>query len=782
MTKRCKLKSKLKTWLTAATALVIALVTFTGECKDVQAAEAREYLDEYISGFSNLNNGSVSYFIDSDGRYKICKNDNSEYKILQITDFHLTGYDENGGWGNDRNLNTCDRQAILAVYRIIEKTRPDLIVMSGDIIYGGDFNTVSGNKRALDALIRMMNRIDVPWIYLLGNHDHHFIDGFMGENCREYFFNKLRQANSLLLYDRYEPFYPSDSGDFCGAPEYMYGSYKLYNHDGSFNSVIIGLDSGSNDIGDQDYDYIYDAQCDWYENEIKSIATENGLAPSELNSYLYYHIPLNSIEDACRDGSGSSYNYGEIRDWRCCSRHSDPIWDRILELGSTRAMSYGHNHANDLWFTYNGIDCIYGKSIEYSVYNWDESFPGLNGAQRGGSEIHIRQDGSHYITENSLNDFNKNSFVLEDNGVWRWEDENNSVNTAYTGSGWNGYEQEYMKDGTLVWNGASGEYAIPVYSDADYSVAVKDGSTSDGANVEIEKTVESARKEVYFFEKVSDGIYVIKTLSSGQNFALTAEGTDDNSNVTQSDYTGSDLQKWKIVKNADGSVSFLLVADTSKALDIAGSLPVSEGRNVHVYSFDITDPDTAGLDVKSAYYWKYENGDYYLYDVDGNRMTDWQRMGKYWYYMDNDGAMATGWRYVNHVWYYLGDDGAMATGWRYIDNNWYYFDENGSMAIGWRLIDGNWYFMSGSGAMTVGWQYINDTWYYLTSYGAMAHNEYYDGYWLNADGSWTYPYKASWKLTDGRWWFGDDTGWYAKDQIERIDGTAYNFDTEGYLE
>ena len=69
-----------------------------------------------------------------------------------------------------------------------------------------------------------------------------------------------------------------------------------------------------------------------------------------------------------------------------------------------------------------------------------------------------------------------------------------------------------------------------------------------------------------------------------------------------------------------------------------------------------------------------------------------------------------------------------------------------------------------------------------TSSGAMAYREYYGGYWLNADGSWTYPYTASWKLTDGRWWYGDNTGWYAKNQTLWIDGTAYGFDAEGYLQ
>ncbi|MCR5213363.1 MAG: hypothetical protein K6E10_03035, partial [Eubacterium sp.] len=35
---------------------------------------------------------------------------------------------------------------------------------------------------------------------------------------------------------------------------------------------------------------------------------------------------------------------------------------------------------------------------------------------------------------------------------------------------------------------------------------------------------------------------------------------------------------------------------------------------------------------------------------------------------------------------------------------------------------------------------------------------------------------------DGKWWYGDDTGWYAKNAWYKIDGKFYHFDSSGYLE
>ena len=62
----------------------------------------------------------------------------------------------------------------------------------------------------------------------------------------------------------------------------------------------------------------------------------------------------------------------------------------------------------------------------------------------------------------------------------------------------------------------------------------------------------------------------------------------------------------------------------------------------------------------------------------------------------------------------------------------------------------------------------------------MAAGEWCEGYWLNADGSWTYPYKASWRQNSKGWWFGDDSGWYAKNEKLKINDKEYSFDVNGY--
>lgn len=421
--------------LTFAGAILLHAETPVQAASGVQTSGAAEegsyYLSEYVEQFQDLNNGSVSVSMDTDGRYRLQKQDNSEFKILQITDFHLTGYDLDGGYGNDRNLTVADTREVLEVYRLVENTRPDLIVMTGDVIYGGDFNTFTGNKRALHTVIQLMNKMNIPWVYIMGNHDHFFADGRMGTGGKAIFMNELAQATTLMYYPDHPTF--KEKGGI--AEEFLYGTYKLINQDDSLNSVVVALDTGTNTQGTGDYDHAYDAQVDWYKEELRNIAADADMSVLNLKSYMYYHIPLPVVRDVLT-GRLVPIHYGKQLEMPCPSIYAGKLWEAVQELGSTKTMSFGHDHVNDTWFTYKGVDFIYGKSIEYTVYA-DDAVTG--GAQRGASEIHVRQNGSYYITENSLNEIEKNTAVMQEDGSWKYVDENHKVDASYTGAAWNGY-------------------------------------------------------------------------------------------------------------------------------------------------------------------------------------------------------------------------------------------------------------------------------------------------------------------------------------------------------
>ncbi|WP_185752298.1 MBL fold metallo-hydrolase [Butyrivibrio sp. AE2032] len=183
-----------------------------------------------------------------------------------------------------------------------------------------------------------------------------------------------------------------------------------------------------------------------------------------------------------------------------------------------------------------------------------------------------------------------------------------------------------------------------------------------------------------------------------------------------------------------------------------------------------------------VYGWYKVKGKWYYLGEDGIMVTGWKKIdGKWYYFKEKDGDMVTGWKEIKDKWYYFNESGDMVTGWKEIKGKWYYFKEDGDMVTGWKAIKGKWYYFNENGDMVTGWKEIKGEWYYLKPDGSMAAREYCEGYWLNADGTWTYPHKGTWRKTNGQWWFGDDSGWYAKNETVRIDGKDYAFDKKGYL-
>lgn len=207
----------------------------------------------------------------------------------------------------------------------------------------------------------------------------------------------------------------------------------------------------------------------------------------------------------------------------------------------------------------------------------------------------------------------------------------------------------------------------------------------------------------------------------------------------------------------------------------------------------------------------YTETTWYYADADGSIAKGWRQIGGEWYYFyEGDGSMfcdATftidnkqynfnengqlrgyggGWLKRDTdwgtLWYYTEKGGDLAIGWKKVGGAWYYFEQySGCMTTGWVSDGGAWYYMNSSGAMQTGWIQSGGAWYYLKSSGAMAANEYIGGYWLNGNGSWTYPHKATWRKSGNRWWYGDTSGWYAKNGTYKIDGTVYTFDAVGWM-
>ncbi len=328
----------------------------------------------------NFEPTTATIFEDDMGYSSIKMNEERDLKILQLTDLHI---------GNGLLCVKKDRKAFQDVCSLIENTNPDLIVLTGDLVYPIVFATGSNdNLSALKEVAQIIERYEIPWTLCFGNHD--------AESCA--LFSKSELCNYL----------ESDELEYClfeRGPSELNGMgnhiVNVYNSDNSFNTSIVLFDNGDYANGYQlsGYAPISQNQTDWYTNSINSI---NEFVGKTVQSFVFYHIPSRDYLYAWQaylSGSPDAiYHYGwanESNEKISCPDLESPLFDAILNLGSTKGIFCGHNHLNDFSITYKGIRLTFSKSIDYVAY------PGIASKteQRGGTLLTLKGLNSS-MTEN----------------------------------------------------------------------------------------------------------------------------------------------------------------------------------------------------------------------------------------------------------------------------------------------------------------------------------------------------------------------------------------------
>lgn len=305
-----------------------------------------EHVDTSVRIVSQDEKSTTIAKYDRNGN--ICDED---FVILSTTDFH---YDED----TEKNAKTTE-----LFVRQIKETKPDLVVLTGDIILS-KYQQVDAIKFA-----QMMEKIGVYWTAVFGNHE-------------------VREERGFYKYLLLKSF--SDySHCLCKfGPEEMfgYGNYTV-NIMGSGNrlrQVLFMFDSGR-DIPDRikaeydiptdrgGYDFLKKEQIKFYCDEIDRLEKIYG----KFHSMMYMHIPLceyaEIFEGSEKDGyipSGKGeLLYGEQHESVGCSSYNSGMFNAILDKGSTKAVFAGHDHVNDWCALYKGVYLTYSLSGGYDGYD-----------------------------------------------------------------------------------------------------------------------------------------------------------------------------------------------------------------------------------------------------------------------------------------------------------------------------------------------------------------------------------------------------------------------------
>lgn len=329
---------------------------------------------------------------DDNGNW--CFTTDSDFKVMHLTDIHI------GGGFMSKEV---DEKALNAVALMVTKEKPDLVIATGDIAFpvpytAGTFNNHSGAK----AFANLMENLGVYWDVTFGNHD--------------------AEAYSYFDREAMAEFYENEDYKYClfrAGPEDVdgFGNHviEVKNSEGIITQALVLIDSldyvNSNIIDSINgtYDNIHENQVQWYEAEILRMNAENEKITKTsvpVKSLAFFHIPLTEMLEGWNEFKENDYNdtenvtfvegiMGEGGKVVYCGLGEDEMFEKMLELGSTKAMFNGHDHLNSTTFMYKGITFSYGYSIDYFAYSGIDKL----GSQRGCTMITCKPDATFTINK-----------------------------------------------------------------------------------------------------------------------------------------------------------------------------------------------------------------------------------------------------------------------------------------------------------------------------------------------------------------------------------------------
>jgi len=277
------------------------------------------------------------------------------FVIVQLTDIH---------WHNGEPEDERSRDLI---ERVLDVERPDLVVLTGDVVGGYASHDPAEALRQVAAPIIARG---VPWAMVFGNHDDE------GELSRL----------DLLAVQQNLPLCLTERG-----PEALtgIGNYVLriaMAQSDALAAALYLLDSGSyTDTGIGEYAWIARDQIAWLIEQARALALERAASLPELPAVprlptlAFFHLPLPEYNDAWESGACLGHKHEPI----CCPALNSGCFAALVEAG-VMGVFVGHDHANDFEGELFGVRLCYGRATGFAAY-------GRDGFARGARIIRLRE-------------------------------------------------------------------------------------------------------------------------------------------------------------------------------------------------------------------------------------------------------------------------------------------------------------------------------------------------------------------------------------------------------
>lgn len=267
-------------------------------------------------------------------------------------------------------LNFSDIQDIYPMKEItknyirdtLNKIQPDLVVLTGDNIYGTYCETKETVEKAIGEYMQIFEEACVPVAAVFGNHDS-------DKN------SNISKAFQMTVYEKYTCFV----GKAGFVADNRVGNYNLPIKSSVGSDYVFNLwffDSGEyNDENKRGgYACVHRNQIEWYERTCEELRSKNG--GKNIPSISFQHIVVPEIFDAlAKNGNKWSLPEGAtgvLGETPCPPKYNNGQFAAFSRQGDVLATVSGHDHTNTYIIKHDGIYLINTPGIgTYSYYSSD---------------------------------------------------------------------------------------------------------------------------------------------------------------------------------------------------------------------------------------------------------------------------------------------------------------------------------------------------------------------------------------------------------------------------
>ena len=244
------------------------------------------------------------------------------FKIVQITDLHY-------------KLGVkASEQGLACVREMVETEKPDLVVVTGDIIYSAPADST------LSVVLKTFAQLGVPFCMTFGNHDYDFKTPAVA------LYNQMQKTPNCVM-----PVLQGKNTDY---------SLPILSSNGKRTAAVLYcIDTHNKPAigGIGGYQWISHNQITWYRQRSMVYKQKNGGRP--VPSLAFLHIPLPEFNYATDNTQCPMY--GSRLEKAYSPSLNSGMFASIKEMGDIMGVFCGHDHDNDYAVSYFNVLLAHGR-------------------------------------------------------------------------------------------------------------------------------------------------------------------------------------------------------------------------------------------------------------------------------------------------------------------------------------------------------------------------------------------------------------------------------------